>query len=71
MPIRIYVNYLLKLFKLYCYNEAQIVPLLTDNVKTIHANLVAMLIIFMNLRILLSIIKALFLRKCLILMILY
>lgn len=44
MLIVAYVNYLLKLFKLYCYNEVQIVPLLTDRAKAIRANLVATLI---------------------------
>lgn len=71
MLITIYVNYLLNFCKLYCYNEVQIVPLLTDSAKAIHVNLVVMLTFFMSLRILLSIIRKLFLRKCLTLMILY
>lgn len=43
MLITIYVNYLLNFFKLKCYNEVQIEPLVTDNAKTIKANLVATL----------------------------
>lgn len=43
MLITIYVNYLLKFFKLNRYNEVQIKPLVTDSAKTIRENLVAAL----------------------------
>lgn len=43
MLITIYVNYLLNFFKLNCYNEVQIAPLVTDSAKTVSANLVATL----------------------------